>query len=565
MNEENLPTFLTQNIMAGEDWRGLELGVMRLLMHCGWTNVQDVGERGDKGADVLAVREDPKTRISDTYLVQVKAVTGPGYVGRSAIDQALQGQAHYGAKIAVVATNGDFTKSAHTRQKELKAKGFDVRLWNGKFLGQLLSTWKEYSPLRRTLRPYQQDIVNKILANHEQGRRKSLFIVATGLGKTVIASTAANALYQMGLKKILVLCHSVDLAQQLQREFWPQIPKTVPTRLFMDGEPPVPIQGINFGLYQTLFGYIGGLNRDAFDLLIVDEAHHALSNAFASCIEHLEPQHLIGMTATPWRGDGATIDSIFGEPIARVSLIDGMRAGFLAKVDYRLMCDNIDWQEVPKLAKKSLSIRDLNKRLFVPQRDEAVMESITRAVKEFSAPRIAIFSPSKAHAEEFARKLNLAGISAASASIDDKVKRRRVLMDFSAGKLLAVTSVDVLNEGIDVPDVNILVFLRATHSRRIFIQQLGRGLRLAKGKEKVVVLDFVTDIRRIAAVKELDKEAREEPKPGDIETVYLRDGIVKFDNQKTQTFIDAWLEDVADLEDSDEAEKLTFPDTEAFV
>ncbi len=138
-------------------------------------------------------------------------------------------------------------------------------------------------------------------------------------------------------------------------------------------------------------------------------------------------------------------------------------------------------------------------------------------------------------------------------------------MDFGVGKVIAVTSVDVLNEGIDVPNINILVFLRATHSRRIFIQQLGRGLRVSPGKDKVIVLDFVTDIRRLAAVKELDKEAKEEPKPGEIETVYLRDGLVRFSNQKSQAFVEAWLEDVAGLDESDEAEKLTFPDGEAFI
>lgn len=130
---------------------------------------------------------------------------------------------------------------------------------------------------------------------------------------------------------------------------------------------------------------------------------------------------------------------------------------------------------------------------------------------------------------------------------------------------MAVTSVDVLNEGIDVPRVNVLVFLRATHSRRIFVQQLGRGLRLSPGKNKVIVLDFVTDIRRLAAVKELDKEAKEDAKPGDVETVYLRDGLVKFNDEKSQAFVEAWLEDVAGLEESDEAEKLTFPESEAFI
>ena len=233
--------------------------------------------------------------------------------------------------------------------------------------------------------------------------------------------------------------------------------------------------------------------------------------------------------------------------------------GYLAKVDYHMMCDNIDWDEVPKLAKKAVSIRDLNKRLFVPQRDEAVVDHIMIAIKDFERPRIAIFSPSVAHAEEFAKKLTSRGIPSANASTDDRIKRRKILMDFASGRLTAITSVDVLNEGIDVPDVNILVFLRATHSRRIFVQQLGRGLRLAPGKKKVVVLDFVTDIRRMAAVATLDREVREETSSSEVETVYLRDGIVSFSDARAEAFVEAWLEDVTNLEETEDAEKLTFP------
>ena len=163
----------------------------------------------------------------------------------------------------------------------------------------------------------------------------------------------------------------------------------------MDGEPPVPSDGINFGLYQTLFGYLGGIDPTAFDLIIVDEAHHALANAFSTCIEHLSPNLLIGMTATPWRGDGTSIETIFGEPIEKVSLVDGMRMGFLAKVDYRMMCDNIDWEKIPKLTRTALSIRDLNKQLFLPQRDDAVIAKILELTASMNRPRIAIFSPSK--------------------------------------------------------------------------------------------------------------------------------------------------------------------------
>lgn len=557
--------FLTSSVMQGGDWKGLEHAITRLLLHCGWCNVQYVGESGDKGADVLAVRRTPQKSIDDTYLIQVKSTSSASYVGKSAVNQALEGQAYYRSNIVVVATNGEFTRSAYQRRDELVKHGYDIRLWNGRFLLELLDNWNDYSSEKKELREYQQKIVSSVIKGYKNGRRKSLFIVATGLGKTTIASSIANSLYNQGLKKILVLCHATDLAFQLQQSFWTQISKQIPTRLFMDGEPPVPIDGINFGLYQTLFGYLGGIEQTAFDLIIVDEAHHALANAFASCIEHLTSKLLIGMTATPWRGDGISIESLFGEPIERVSLVDGMRMGYLTKVDYRLMCDNIDWNIIPKLAKRSLSIRDLNKRLFLPQRDDAVIHNLLEIVSKMANPRIAIFSPSKNHAETFAGKLVSAGIPAANMSIDDKVKRRQILLNFSAGKIKAITAVDVLNEGIDVPDVNILVFLRATHSRRIFVQQLGRGLRISAGKDKVVVLDFVTDIRRIAAVTELDKEAKAEPKPGEIETVFLRDGVVTFSNENAQNFVEAWLDDVTSLQDRDDAEKLAFPDVEDWL
>ena len=554
-------TFLTHSIMQGGDWRALEHAIVRLILHCGWKNVQYVGESGDKGADVLAVRFSDTLNSNESYLFQVKAVNSSAYVGKSAIDQAMNGQAHYRAKIAIVATNGEFTLSTYKRKNQLKKQGFDIRLWNGKFLFDLLSNWPMYSAEKWELRPYQDKVVKSVINSYENGKSKILFVVATGLGKTVIASTIAERLYRQGMVRVLVLCHGIDLALQLQKSFWSQISKEVPTRLFMDGDPPVPIEGINFGLYQTLYGYLGGIDPNAFDLIIVDEAHHALANAFSTCIEHLKPKLLVGMTATPWRGDGASIESVFGDPIEQISLVDGMRMGYLARVDYRLMCDNINWEAIPHLVKKSFTIRDLNKRLFLPQRDDAVIAHILHVLHEIPNPKIAVFSPSKNHAETFAAKLVSNGISAANVSVDEKTKRRQILLGFSSGKIQAVTAVDVLNEGIDVPDVNILVFLRATHSRRIFVQQLGRGLRISKAKEKVVVLDFVTDIRRIAAVGDLEKEAKTKPLPGETETVILRDGVVAFSNERAQRFVDAWLNDISSLQDRDEAETLAFPDT----
>lgn len=554
--------FLTPSIMQGQDWKGFELALVRILSHCGWNNIQYVGGSGDKGADILAVRKNPKTGKDESYLFQSKSVHANGYVGLPAITQSLMGQATYHAQIVVVATNGDFTKSVLAKQKTLINEGYDLRLWNGSFIYSLWDKSEEYSFSKREIRPYQKKIINKVLSAYTNGKKKAFFVVATGLGKTVIATTIANELFFYGVRKILVLCHSIDLALQLQQSSWPQLSKNIPTRTFMDGEVPIPIEGINFGLYQTLFGCLGGISPNEFDLIIVDEAHHALANAFSSCIEYLQPKFLVGMTATPWRGDGTSVESVFGEALESVSLVDGMRMGFLAKVDYRLMCDNINWDEIPKLAKKHLSIKDLNKRLFLPQRDDAVIKQIQKTMEITSNPRIAIFSPSVIHAESFAKKLCSAGIMCVNLSVKDKVARRERLLSFSSGRITAVTAVDVLNEGIDVPDVNILVFLRATHSRRIFIQQLGRGLRLSKDKSKVIVLDFVTDIRRIAAVQDIDNEARTGKAKDGIETVFLRDGIVSFSDKKAGPFIQAWLADVASLQDTEDAEKLTFPNIE---
>lgn len=119
--------------MSGGDWQALELAVVRLLVHCGWENIQYVGGSGDKGADILAVRYNGKNNKNESYLFQVKAITSASYVGVSAINQAIVGQSYYRAKIIVVATNGEFTNSAYKRRDQLNREGFNIRLWNGSF------------------------------------------------------------------------------------------------------------------------------------------------------------------------------------------------------------------------------------------------------------------------------------------------------------------------------------------------------------------------------------------------------------------------------------------------
>ena len=564
MNNIDTTSFLQPSLGGSNDWKMLEVNVIRLISHCGWKNIQYIGGSGDKGADILAVRRNPKSTEDQSFLFQVKSISRSRYVQRSAIDESVNAQAYYKARVVIVVTNGDFSNSAKSRRDALVNDGYDVRLWNGIFMQRLLDAHPIYSAQKKALREYQQEVYESATNAWHQNSRRCFFVLATGLGKTLIAAELADYLFRKGSVRMLVLCHSRDLIFQLQSAFWEQISKNIKTRVFTDGDIPLPIEGISFATYQSLFQNLGGVDSSSYDVVIVDEAHHALANAFALCISHLDVPFLIGMTATPWRGDGLTVDRLFGNPLAEVSLIDGMKMGYLSRVDYRLMCDNIKWGSLHTSSSASLSIRDLNKRLFVPQRDDAIIQKITQVVRDTHSPKIVIFSPSRRHAEEFARKLTSTGIVATNVSIKDKVLRRQRLLSFSVGRTTAITAVDVLNEGIDLPDANILVFLRATHSRRIFVQQLGRGLRLAPGKDKVVVLDFVTDIRRISAILQLEHEAKQTKKKGYTETVYLGDGIVSFDDNKAQKFINAWLEDVADIQDEDDASQLKFPNPEAW-
>ena len=548
--------FYTEDIAKGYNWKGLERALARLMGHLGWKDTNVIGGAGDMGGDILGTRIDEAGAKS--WVVQSKAVSGDRYIGPQAIKEAIDALTFYQANVAAVATNGEFTKTARQRQAQLESNGYTIKLWNGAFLQALIEGMPNDSAAYRQLRTYQQNIVDKVLRAFDAGEKRSFYIVATGLGKTVIAATIARNLWERGCRRILVLCHATDLAIQLEQGFWSQITKEVPTSVFFDGLPPRNTEGICFGLYQSLYGYLPGIDPEQFDVVIVDEAHHALANGFRTCLEHLKPRFLIGMTATPWRGDGQSLSAIFGNPIEKVSLVDGMAIGYLSKVDYRILCDNVDWNNMQSMSRKNFSIRDLNKRLFLPQRDEAVIAEIQKVVRTMNQPRIAIFSPSIEHSNRFANMLSAAGIPCAALSQVDKAERRRRLLAFSTGAYQAVCAVDVMNEGIDIPDVNLLVFLRATHSRRIFVQQLGRGLRLSEGKDKVIVLDFVSDIRRMADMIEMNREGK--IKGTENEVLYLQEGFVSFSDAKVEKFVKVWLEDVADLGDSDDETRLTFPE-----
>jgi superfamily II DNA or RNA helicase len=251
-----------------------------------------------------------------------------------------------------------------------------------------------------------------------------------------------------------------------------------------------------------------------------------------------------GVTATPWRGDGFEIDQMLGPPLVRIGIAEGLQKGFLSDVDYRLMADNIDWQFVQEASKHKYSLAQLNRKLIIQTRDEEAVRLVKDVFDREKRRGGIVFSPSVSHAEHFAAMLRRYEFRAEAISAEMPPRDRdRVMSQFRSGELDFVTTVDLFNEGVDVPDVDLIVFMRVTHSRRIFVQQLGRGLRFSPNKDRVVVLDFVTDLRRIAEVIELDKAVRSDS----IEKLGLGGRLVQFSNKSAGDFLREWILDQASL------------------
>ncbi len=246
---------------------------------------------------------------------------------------------------------------------------------------------------------------------------------------------------------------------------------------------------------------------------MVDETHHVSeSGTYQKLLDLLASAKQFGVTATPWRGDQYDITHRFGPASYSMGIAEGMLGGFLAQVDYRLYIDNVDWETVQRASEHGYSVKELNEKLFLPQRDEAVVDYLVDAWSNVRDPRAIIYCQTIEHAERIADLLARSSPNWRRAtSIHSRQTRRDrevLLSDFRLGRVPIVTARDIFNEGLDVPDVNIICFLRVTHSRRIFVQQLGRGLRLHEGKERVLVLDFATDIRRVAAALDLKRKLR---------------------------------------------------------
>jgi len=531
------PGFLDRARLMHGPWQAFERDVARLMLANGFVEVRLVGGSGDHGADVLGVKD------GELWVFQCKHTTTSS-PPKKAVAEVVAAATYYGAQRTVVAVSRAPGQAFYDEVRRHARQGLDVVIAAPDALLQLMEDTPEYPPARRHLHDYQLEAAASLReALVDAGRGQ--IVLATGLGKTVVMAEVVADLFRDGLvehSRALVLAHTRDLVEQLHRAFWFQLPKWLRTEHMAGAEEPKLWDGLVFATVQSVASRLEHL--PPFGLVVVDEAHHIGAATFQRVVEALQPRMLAGATATPWRGDGFDIDRTLGPPVVEYGISEGLKRGFLCEVDYRLCADNIDWDVVQQASAHKYSLSQLNRRLIIPTRDEQAARSIREVFDAEKRRAGIVFCPSLVHAREMAAILRQYDFRAEAIGGDLEPRSREVLMSrFRGGELDIMTSVDLFNEGVDVPDVDLIVFMRATHSRRIFVQQLGRGLRTSARKDNVVVLDFVTDLRRVAEVIALDKAST----GGPVERLGLGGRLIEFRDASAGNFMREWMLDQASL------------------
>jgi superfamily II DNA or RNA helicase len=344
----------------------------------------------------------------------------------------------------------------------------------------------------------QTEALKKLQETHDSGISKGVVVLPTGSGKTRIAAIDSK---RQDARRILYLAHTHEILENAEREFAHIYGKKAVHRSWHCREVTTE-QSVHLSTIQSISRSIGRIPSQQFDYIVIDEFHHAAANSYRSVISQLKPGFLLGLTATPFRADRQDVVELCGGNIVvEYELESGINSGILVPFHYYGCIDSkdVDYTEVKCLG-GGYSIRDLNKVLIFPERDTAIIEKWCAMGQDL--PTLA-FCCSREHAKRMAASFVAAGIPAAEYLGTTPIERRlRLIEKLQYGQLKVLCAVDVLNEGVDIPFVECLLFLRPTESKRIFFQQLGRGLRHSPGKERVLVLDFIGNFHNAHRIPE---------------------------------------------------------------
>lgn len=345
---------------------------------------------------------------------------------------------------------------------------------------------------------YQREILEELDAEREiHGYRRNLVVMATGTGKTVVAGLDYRRLRDLGtVKSVLFVAHRDELLTQSQSTFRHILRDGSFGERFVGGERPTDWRHV-FASVQSLARLnLDDLDPEHFDMVIVDEFHHAgpETRTYARLLGHLRPKVLLGLTATPERADGQDILEWFDGRIAvELRLWEALERNLLAPFQYFGVHDGTDLSALRWKRGSGYLPSDLtNVYTAHEMRVRVILQTLQDKVTDLARMRALGFCVSIEHAEYMARQFNQAGVpSLAITSRTPLLDRRAALAALRAREITTIFTVDLFNEGLDVPEIDTVLFLRPTESATVFLQQLGRGLRLSDDKPCLTVLDFI--------------------------------------------------------------------------
>lgn len=351
------------------------------------------------------------------------------------------------------------------------------------------------SPIELRPEPFQSRMLEQLALARLQGRHRNLLVAATGTGKTVMAVLDYARLREtLPRARLLFVAHREEILSQSLRLFRHGLRNAAFGEKWVGGERPDRFEHVFASIQSLSSAGLATLDPSHFDVVIVDEFHHAAADSYVRLLEHLRPVELLGLTATPERGDGRSVlDWFDGHVAAELRVWDAIDRQYLAPFAYYGVHDGLDLRDVPWRRGRGYDVDGLTNVLTADDVwARRVLAEIERRVDDPGRMRALGFCVSVAHARFMARVFHAHGVKAVAVWADTPDdERRRALRDLAERRVNVVFSVDLFNEGVDVPEVDTLLLLRPTDSPILFLQQLGRGLRRAAGKTLCTVLDFV--------------------------------------------------------------------------
>lgn len=353
----------------------------------------------------------------------------------------------------------------------------------------------EIEPPRQPVAPtaIQQEALRALEDTRSEGYTAGLVVMATGLGKTWLAAFDSS---RPAVRRTLFVAHREEILRQ-SLEVFRQVRPDAELGIFSGAEKQ-PDADVVFASIQTLHRRLGEFEPDAFDYVVVDEFHHAAAETYRRTIDHFRAGFLLGLTATPERMDGADLLALCGDNLVfDCDLVEGIRRGELSPFRYQGLADRTDFEPIP-----------WRNGRFDPEALTRAVETRERADQALEAWRTHGGGPtvgfccSITHADHMAGHFTAAGLRAVAVhSGPTSAPRRESVEQLRAGELDVIFTVDVFNEGVDVPEIRTVLMLRPTDSPVVFLQQLGRGLRKAatSGKAHLQVVDFIGNHRSFLA------------------------------------------------------------------